>query len=398
MRIFIGFTDVANITATYASAFRALGHETFSVVWSKSKFYPDSQYDAVIYEPSRPGTRANFVNGIRMMWQMAQLTRVLACDLCLMFAPAMLPSHLYYPILKYTGKKIVTAFWGSDIRYWYAFDKEMQELDLAEEFAPFIRYARERSGGSYFDKLRTIRTAEQYSDLILSQPDCAQLQQRPYMRTYLPIDLSKFKCDIPDREIPLILHAPSVSGAKGTDHVLAAVDELRQEGIRFDFQFIENMPNAQLRKLLTQADIVVDELYSLTVGGMSAEAMASGCAVLVRYDTEFSHVPPGCPAMNTSVNTLADNLREVILNREQRRQLAVAGRQYVTKHNDHIKIAQQILDWLKPGAITKYDFTPTFSKRFTMPPELIQEERAETWSRRKQLFNSILRTGETPKH
>jgi hypothetical protein len=149
---------------------------------------------------------------------------------------------------------------------------------------------------------------------------------------------------------------------------------------------------------LTQADIVVDELYALTVGGLSAEAMASGCAVLVRYDMEFSHVPPGCPAMNTSVNTLADNLREVILNREQRRQLAVAGRQYVTKHNDHIKIAQQILDWLKPGAITKYDFTPTFSKRFTMPPELIQEERAETWSRRKQLFNSILKTGETRKH
>jgi hypothetical protein len=48
MRIFIGFTDIANIAYVYAQAFKELGHQTFTVTWSKSYFYPDSDYDVVI--------------------------------------------------------------------------------------------------------------------------------------------------------------------------------------------------------------------------------------------------------------------------------------------------------------------------------------------------------------
>ena len=48
MKIFIGLTDVANVTDNYAKGFRALGHEVFTVVWSKSRFYPEVEYDLVI--------------------------------------------------------------------------------------------------------------------------------------------------------------------------------------------------------------------------------------------------------------------------------------------------------------------------------------------------------------
>ncbi len=395
MRIFIGFTDVANIAATYAKAFQSLGHETFTAVWSKSRFYPDSLYDLVIYRHAKPGLVSQTFAAMGMAGRMLGLVRALTCDLCLMFAPAVLPSHLYYPILKRMGKKIVTAFWGSDIRYWYAFEQDMRQRGVAANLEPFIRYTRERSGGNYFDKLRTVRTAEKYSDLILSQPDCAQLETRPYMRANVPLDLSRFQALVPDRVVPLILHAPSIRGAKGTEHIIAAVEQLKSEGVQFDFQLIENMPNAQLRELLTQADIVVDELYALTVGGLSAEAMASGCAVLVSYDAEYSRVPSGCPAINTHVDTLVDHLRQLIVDRNLRRHLALAGRPYVEAHNDHIRIAQQILDWVQAGAIQPYDFVPTFYRDFTMPADLVMQERAHTWTRRKQFIGLITRTGGT---
>jgi hypothetical protein len=48
MRICIGLIEIANIAATYAEGFRALGHETFTVVLGKNPFYPDSQYDRVL--------------------------------------------------------------------------------------------------------------------------------------------------------------------------------------------------------------------------------------------------------------------------------------------------------------------------------------------------------------
>lgn len=394
MRICIGLTDVVNIAATYAQGFRALGHETFTLVWSRRQFFPDAHYDLVIYEPTVAG-ESRVAKNLRMLGRILQIPQVLNCDLFVLFAPAVLPTHLFYPLLKRLNKKIITCFWGSDVRYWYAFESEARERGILDQIAPFIEYARVRSGGSYWDKSRMIQTAEKYSDLILSQPDCAQLQTRPYMRTHVPLDLNLFRCEIPDREIPLVLHAPSVPTAKGTDHVLAAVEQLQGEGLKFDFQLIQNMPNPQLRELLTRADILVDELYALTVGSLSAEAMASGCAVLTRYDAEFSKVPAECPVVSTDKYTLVKNLRELIVNRDLRRKLAAAGRPYVQAHNDLGKVIKDMLDWLGAGSGLVYDFTPTFYRNWHMPSELMAKEREQTWSRRKQFFSMIVRTGGT---
>jgi hypothetical protein len=198
--------------------------------------------------------------------------------------------------------------------------------------------------------------------------------------------------NVPDRVSPLVVHAPSRRDAKGTDYILAAVEQLKRDGIAFDFRLVENMPNAQVRDLLTDADIVVDELFSDTVGVLSTESMATGNAVLVHYPADYARVPPGCPAVNVTKDTVTGKLREVILDRDLRRCLAYAGRPYVEANNDHIKVAQQILDWLKPGGIKEYDFVPTFYKTFKMPPDLLAEERRAMranqrakWARRLRL-------------
>lgn len=396
MRIFIGLTDVANITANYAKGMKALGHEVFSAVWNKSRFYPDAEYDLVI-DRRKPGEAHN--NSIlaytRIFLQMVSLAQSLACDVFIHYAPAVLPTHLYYPLLKAAGKQIVTAFWGSDIRYWYAFAEDMRQHGAADETSPFFEYARIRSGGSYWDKLRTIRTVEKYSDLILSQPDSAQLQTRPYMRTHIPLDLSEYKFNVPGRSAPLIVHAPSVPEAKGTDIILRTIQELQDEGLHFEFRKIENMPNTELRALLTEADIVVDELYSATVAALSAEAMATGNAVLVRYMEEYSKVPKGCPAVNTNVFNLKDNLRRMIVNVSERKALAERGRPYVEAVNDHVKVCQSILEWLLHKDTLEYDFHPTFFKDFTLPAEILAAEKKEMKHKRIDFFKTLLSTGTT---
>ncbi len=398
MRIFVGLTDVANVAATYADGFKQLGHEVFSVVWNRSYFYPDSNYSLIIDE-RQPGSgrRSQIGSYLGIMSRMTRLITALRCELFVLFAPAVLPTQLYYPILKNIGRKIITVYWGSDIRYWYAFGQEMESLGVEKEVAPFFEYARKRSGGSYWDKLRTVRVAEKYSDLILSQPDCAQLQVRPYMRANLPLDISKYRFRIPGRTKPLILHAPSVPEAKGTDVVLRVIQELRSEGLDFDFRLIEKMPNADLRELLTESDIVIDELYSATVGGLSAEAMACGNVVLVRYMAEFSKVPPGCPALNVNIFTLKDNLREVITNINYRKELAGRGRPYVESSNDHVRICRNLLRWLDNKEHLVYDFEPTYFNNLRMPENILKDERDETRNRRYDFFKTLINTGTTRK-
>lgn len=398
MRIFIGLTDVANITANYAKGFRALGHEVFSAVWSRSRFYPDSDYDLIIDDRN---SRANSGNGLltylKIAAQTAKLVKGLNYDLFILYAPAVLPTHLYYPVLKLLGKKIITAFWGSDIRYWYAFAEEMKSFDVQNEVSPFFEYARTRSGGSYWDKKRTIKVAEKYSDLVLSQPDCGQLQTRPYMRASVPLDISQFKFNVPGRIKPLILHAPSVPEAKGTDVVLNVIKELKEEGLGFDFQLIENMPNRELRDLLTNSDIIVDELYSATVGGLSSEAMATGNAVLVRYMADYCKVPLGCPAINVNKFTLKDNLRQIILDVDRRKKLANLGRPYVENANDHVKICIELLSWLEQTDKLRYDFYPEFHKNLRIPEQVLIDEKKEVGKKRADFFKTLLSTGATKK-
>ena len=399
MRIFIGLTDVANITANYTKGFKALGHEVFSVVWNKSRFYPDSEYDLIIDERKYAAHAGNgLFSYVRIMSQLFKLAKGLKCDLFILYAPAVLPTHLYYPVLKFLNKKIITAFWGSDIRYWYAFAEEMRWFGVQDEVAPFFEYAKSRSGGSYWDKTRTVRVAEKYSTMIVSQPDCAQLQTRPYMRCNVPLDLSQYKFNVPGRAKPLILHAPSVPEAKGTDIVLKVIYELREEGLEFDFRCIENMPNAELRDLLRDSDIVVDELYSATVGGLSAEAMATGNAVLVRYMAEYCKVPAGCPARNVNKFTLKDNLRQMIVDIDLRKELAALGRPYVESANDHIKICNDLLDWLKRGQEgLVYDFQPAFYKNLQIPERILLDEKRESGKKRSDFFKTLLSTGATKK-
>ena len=62
------------------------------------------------------------------------------------------------------------------------------------------------------------------------------------------------------RENPVIIHAPSRRRVKGTDAVLAAINQLQAEGIAFEFRLVEGLPNDEALKLYAESDIIVDQL------------------------------------------------------------------------------------------------------------------------------------------
>jgi len=386
VKIFIGFTEIANVVNNYSKGFRALGHDVSTVLGEKNVYYPDNQYNFILDEwlhnaqcdANGLGRLPGFVLWRREM--ASQFLRALhSYDLFIFtFGTSFFPGFIDYPILRLCKKKIVCAFFGDDIRYWYAYRERMRMIDQPEYTeAEHADYYGSRK--NFFDRqLAKVKIAERYSNLILSQPSMDQLQTRPYMRLNIPLDLSLFRFAVPNREVPVVLHAPTDTGIKGTKYIRAAVDELKREGVHFEFRLIENVSNSQLREMLTNADIVIDQVMSTTVATFAVESMATGNAVLAKYHPEISRVPGICPVINVTHLNIAERLREVIVNRELRRVLAYAGRTYVEKYHDHVHVAGQILDWLKPGGIQQYDFTPTFFKRqFVMPPELLLEERGK---------------------
>jgi hypothetical protein len=192
-----------------------------------------------------------------------------------------------------------------------------------------------------------------------------------------------------------VLHAPSVPEAKGTDVILQVVEELRSEGIAFEFQKIEKMPATELRKLLSRADILIDQLYSTTIASIASEAAFSGCAVLARYLPEYSKVPMPCPIVNTNIHTFKEDLRKLIQDEPYRRTQALKGPEYVRSVNEHIQVAQRILSALTEGLEREYDFTPTFYRTLIIPEDIIAEERRNARRKRVEFFKILLRTGTT---
>lgn len=79
---------------------------------------------------------------------------------------------------------------------------------------------------------------------------------------------------------PIVIHAPSHRGAKGTAHILEAVDRLKAEGVAFEFVLVEKLSNTEARKLYERADLVVDQLLAGWYGGFAVEAMALGKPVI----------------------------------------------------------------------------------------------------------------------
>jgi|WetSurMetagenome_2_1015567.scaffolds.fasta_scaffold91906_1 hypothetical protein len=383
MHIFLGLVEVANIASTYAKAFRAMGHSVTIMAIERNRFYPEANYDYLLRSQSKPSNSVvaalsdYYTRGVKPIPYFFQLREQFDVFIFL-WGTSFFPYYLDYPLLKKAGKKIVATFWGTEIRYGPALAKEMDTLGVRSEIEPYLRYLK-TVPTKYFARKRMIRQAEQYADLILSQQGFGQLQKRPYMRANVPLDLLQYSFKIPARKIPLVVHAPSKRNVKGTSYVLTAVEELKQEGIDFDFKLIENTPNPQVRALLSESDILVDELFSETIGMLSAEGMATGNAVLVRYMPEYGHIPPGCPAVITTCFTVKDRLREMILDQKLRCQLAEQGRVYVQVNNDHMQVVKSILDWLEPGGIREYDYNPTFYRQVTLSPGEWLKEAISAW-------------------
>jgi hypothetical protein len=387
MRIFIGLEEIANIAATYAKGFQALGHETYTVSRT-NRFYPYPEYDVVVDERFgashlETSLQKKIIARGRTQVILARefLKALHSCDTFIfIYASSFLPRYIDYPILKSLKKRIISVFCGSDIRYWYACEQDLSTLGMGSEFSELFEYYANTPRNIFTNKMAKVRVAERYSDLILSLPSYGQLQSRPYMRINIPIDLDQYLFRVPEREIPVVLHAPSNRSIKGTKYVLAAVEQLKKEGIQFNFKLIENMPNKQVREMLTNADIVIDQLFSLSVATLALESMATGNVVLTRYLPEFVRLPPNCPAINVTPAKLANSLREAILNQDLRRQLAYAGRSYVETHHCHIRVTRQMINYLEPGGIIEYDFVPTFfQNKFGMPDDLLKEERIMLW-------------------
>jgi hypothetical protein len=253
------------------------------------------------------------------------------------------------PLMKKMGKTIAVTYQGDDARQG-DFSRRTFESSIAHEVGEgYYSHVMDES------KRRRIKTFGQHADLIYAlNPDL--LHVLPAQAKFLPyahIDLNDWKCTpaISNQTSlrPIVIHAPSHRGAKGTPYILDAVKNLKAEGLKFDFRLIEGLTNLRARELYEQADIVIDQLLAGWYGGFAVEAMALGKPVICYLRREdFSFLPERMadelPLIEANPHSITSVLRDWLhRSPDQRRERGILGRKFVEKWHDPMKIAERLL-------------------------------------------------------
>ncbi len=241
------------------------------------------------------------------------------------------PRTVDYPVgsdimmLRASGKKVYIHFRGSEVRLQsvFASANPFHYVDDDSDFT--IAQFPEQAKKDYVEMVSALA-----NDVFVSDPE---------LLTYVPnativpraIDLDRWQAKTrpTNNQTLSIVHAPSRRGVKGTDHVIEAVEALKNRGHKFEFTLVEGMSHEQSQKIYKEADIIVDQLRIGWYGVLAVEAMALGKAVIcyIRPDLE-RHLPLDAPLANATPENVQATLEKTITDVNFRRRLAVNARKY----------------------------------------------------------------------
>jgi glycosyltransferase involved in cell wall biosynthesis len=295
--------NTAGVPWQNVQALRRKGIDARLVVFERYKLHPEADWSL---ERGEGFVRRQLVQA-RAMARLLPDTDVFH----FYFGLTLIPKSLQFPLLRAAGKRSVMHFLGSDIR-----GKPPAALAWAKR-------AGARIVGSY-DAIRWV-------------PDAEVVPPGIDLRDYTPAPPS-------DNPRPVVLHAPSSRRRKGTEHVIAACEQLPVE-----LEIVEGLHHDEARRRYERADIVVDQLNAGWYGLFAIEAMALGKPVVTfLHDEAVARTEEAfgtkVPIVSATAETLGAALRPLVEGAAQRRRIGVESRAYVERIHDADRIADRLLD------------------------------------------------------
>ena len=251
-------------------------------------------------------------------------------------------------LLRRAGKAIFVTYQGDDARqsdYCLAHFRITHAREVGSDYYP---------PGSDEQKRRAIARFDRHAHGIYAMnPDL--LHVLPARARFLPyghIDLDDWRTPQSGsgRARPLVVHAPSHQGAKGTRYIVAAVERLQSEGIDFDFRLVEKLSRNEARKVFEEADLVVDQLLVGWYGGLAVECMALAKPVICYLrDEDLGFIDPGMreqlPLLRADPGTIYAVLGHALTTgRSRLPETGALGRAYVERWHNPLQIAGFLRD------------------------------------------------------
>lgn len=210
--------------------------------------------------------------------------------------------------LKQIGKRVVVAYTGSDLR--------TRGIIPAVDAAADLRITFEWDHLDLDDRL---------------------------MHVLFPFEPERFAFRIREaRSRPVrIGHAPTNRAAKGSDVILAVLQQLQTER-DIEIVLIEHLPYREAIARKDTCDIFIDQIGDLGYGINALEALALGIPTCTGLVPAFKRAYPDHPFVEVDRRNLKDALLALIDDAARRRRLAEQGRRWLERHHDSRAIVQRI--------------------------------------------------------
>ncbi len=153
-----------------------------------------------------------------------------------------------------------------------------------------------------------------------------------------------------ERDRPVVVHAPSRRGLKGSEAIAPALRALEAEGL-IEYREVTGVPSAQMPELYGDADIVLDAFVMGGYGVAACEAMAAGRVVLGHVSDRHRDVvrrtaDMDLPVVETRIRHIGDTIRRVLAEREFHSTLAARGPEFVARLHDGAHAARVLSTFL----------------------------------------------------
>ncbi|MDA7946913.1 MAG: hypothetical protein MPJ78_05500 [Hyphomicrobiaceae bacterium] len=149
------------------------------------------------------------------------------------------------------------------------------------------------------------------------------------------------------RKTPIVVHAPSDPGIKGTALILEALKEIKSRHPH-KLKLVQGMSHEDAMQIYRSADIVIDQVLAGWYGGLAVEVMAMGKPVACTIrEADLQFIPPAMrdelPILTLRPNRLADDLAEIFESRNQWSSIGLKSRKFVERWHHPDKIASAII-------------------------------------------------------
>ncbi|MFH1474463.1 MAG: glycosyltransferase [Chloroflexota bacterium] len=330
LRILLAPRNPANQAGYAAAGLRRLGHEV--EVWDLAPNVFSFPADRVVQPSNDPRSSWDLVREAIDRFDVLHFHfgRTLMPT-----ARGGLPPFWDLPLYRALGKRVFFTFHGSDARI----------RRIHEEVNPWSHFRLSEVPAEDDRTEKTLEVIRTYADRMFVVS--VNLLHFVPQAEYLPrvIDLADWP-ELPpvQRDRPVISHAPSRRETKGSDLILAALDRLAADGVPFELRLLEGVPHAEVRRVMADTDILVDNVIAGSYGLVSMEAMASGRIAVANLSDEVRRAHPDCPVVHVDPNTFAATMRTLIADAAERRRLAAAGRPFVARVHGAEVIAGRLVE------------------------------------------------------